>query len=153
MKPATTRAAVLPRARGGVAIESVAVGEPGPGEALLRMEACGICHSDLFVSGMEKLPLSPVTLGHEGIGRVDATGPGVTDWAPGARAGITFLADTCGECEWCRSGRERFCPRQTNFGYTRQGGLSQFVVAPAAALTRVPDGLSAAEAAPLCCAG
>jgi propanol-preferring alcohol dehydrogenase len=117
------------------------------------VEACGICHSDLFVCGLEKLPLAPLTLGHEGIGRVEAVGPGVEGWEAGDRAGITFLGTTCGTCEWCRSGRERFCPRQTNFGYTLQGALGEYALVPAAALVRVPEGLDAAEAAPLCCAG
>src|SRR5216117_3910766 len=111
-------AAVLTTARGKVSIIADRLAEPGPGEALVRMEACGICHSDLFVAGLEKLPLAPVTLGHEGIGRVDAIDSEVKGWCLGDRAGITFLATTCGECEWCTSGRERFCPRQTNFGYS-----------------------------------
>ena len=144
---------VLPQARAGVAVETVHLAEPGPGEVLLRMEACGICHSDVFVTTLEKLPLAPVTLGHEGIGRVEAVGAGVTDWTAGDRAGITFLGTTCGSCEWCRSGRERFCPKQTNFGYTLQGALSDWAIAPARALVRVPEGLAAEIAAPLCCAG
>jgi propanol-preferring alcohol dehydrogenase len=117
------------------------------------MEACGLCHSDLFVSGLPKLPLSPLRLGHEGIGRIEALGPGVTGWYVGDRAGITFLGTTCGSCEWCASGRERFCPKQTNFGYTLQGALGARVVAPAAGIVRVPEGLAPDIAAPLCCAG
>lgn len=117
------------------------------------MEACGICHSDLFIAGLEKLSLAPVVLGHEGIGRVEAVGSGVSGWAAGDRAGITFLGTTCGTCEWCRAGRERFCPQQTNFGYTLHGALAEYVAAPASALARVPAGLPAASAAPLCCAG
>jgi propanol-preferring alcohol dehydrogenase len=66
---------------------------------------------------------------------------------------MTFLGTTCGACEWCASGRERFCPKQTNFGYTLQGALSDCVIAPASALVRVPEGLAAEIAAPLCCAG
>src|SRR5436309_347863 len=125
-------AVLLPHARAGAVLEAVHLGEPGRGEVLLRMEACGLCHSDIFVTTLEKLPLAPVTLGHEGIGRVEAIGDGVTGWAAGDRAGITFLGTTCGACEWCTSGRERFCPKQTNFGYTLQGALSDFAVAPAA---------------------
>jgi propanol-preferring alcohol dehydrogenase len=105
------------------------------------------------VTTLEKLPLAPVTLGHEGIGRVEAVGAGVTGWKPGDRAGMTFLGTTCGSCEWCASGRERFCPKQTNFGYTLQGALSDAVIAPAAALVRAPESLPASLAAPLCCAG
>src|SRR6202140_237298 len=148
MNSTRTQAAVLQQARGAVAVETVYLGEPGPGEVLLRMEACGICHSDLFVAGLEKLPLAPVTLGHEGIGRVEAVGAGVTAWAPGDRAGVTFLGTTCGACEWCVSGRERFCPKQTNFGYTLHGALSEFAMVPGGALVRVPEDLSAEIAAP-----
>ncbi|MEO8594488.1 MAG: alcohol dehydrogenase catalytic domain-containing protein [Candidatus Solibacter sp.] len=153
MRSTHARAVVLSQPRGPVAIESLHFSEPGPGEVLLRLEACGLCHSDLFVAGLEKLPLAPVTLGHEGIGRVAAAGPGVTEWAPGDHAGITFLGSTCGVCEFCTSGRERFCPKQTNFGYTIQGVLGEYAFAPAATLVRVPERLSATEAAPLCCAG
>jgi propanol-preferring alcohol dehydrogenase len=117
------------------------------------MEACGLCHSDLFVASLEKLPLAPLTLGHEGIGRVEALGAGVSSFAIGDRAGITFLASTCGACELCVSGRERFCVRQLNFGYTVNGALAGYAVVPAPFLVRVPDTLPAAEAAPLCCAG
>src|SRR6266436_3237802 len=101
------RAAILPAARGAVVVESLHLGEPADGEVLLRMEACGICHSDLFVCGLEKLPLAPLTLGHEGIGRVEAVGPGVSNVQAGDRVGITFLGVTCGTCEWCAAGRER----------------------------------------------
>jgi propanol-preferring alcohol dehydrogenase len=153
MRSTHTRAAVLARARGPVTVESLHFAEPAAGEVLLRMEACGLCHSDLFVAGLEKLPLAPLTLGHEGIGTVEAVGPGVTGWATGDRAGITFLGTTCGTCEWCAAGRERFCPKQTNFGYTLQGALGDYALAPAAALVRVPAGLAATDAAPLCCAG
>ncbi len=153
MRSTRTLSAVLSQARGPVTIEPIFLGEPGEGEVLLRMEACGICHSDLFVAGLEKLPLAPVTLGHEGIARVEAAGPGVDGWVPGDRAGVTFLGTTCGECEWCRTGRERFCPKQTNFGYTLHGALSEFAIVPAAALVRVPEALDAVQAAPLCCAG
>jgi len=149
----TTSAAILTEPRGRVAITSIPVVEPGPGEVLLRMEACGLCHSDLFVSSLEKLPLLPLTLGHEGIGRVTALGHGVSGLSAGDRVGITFLASTCRACDLCRTGRERFCQRQFNTGYTAQGALAEYAVASAALLARVPDALPAAEAAPLCCAG
>src|SRR5450432_982802 len=153
MRSTRTLAAVLAQARGAVTVEPVYLGEPRQGEALLRMQACGVCHSDLFVAGLAQLPVAPITLGHEGIGTVEAVGEGVTAWAPGDRAGITFLGTTCGTCEWCLAGRERFCPKQTNFGYTLQGALAEFAMAPASALVRVPAALAAADAAPLCCAG
>jgi len=153
MRSIHTQAAVLPQARGTVAVESVYIGEPGPGEVLVRMEACGICHSELYVASLEKLPLAPVTLGHEGIGRVEAAGPEVSGWAAGDRAAITFLGPTCGSCEWCASGRERFCPRQANFGYSLHGALTEYAIVPAAGLVRAPEQLAAELAAPLCCAG
>ncbi|HTK75207.1 MAG TPA: alcohol dehydrogenase catalytic domain-containing protein, partial [Gemmataceae bacterium] len=114
---------------------------------------CGVCHSDLFVGSLEKLPRTPLTIGHEGIGRVEAIGTGVDGWSAGDRAGITFLGTTCGSCEYCRSGRERYCAKQTNFGYTLDGALAEYAVAPAAALVRAPEGIDAAALAPMCCAG
>ena len=153
MTPSHTAAAILTAPRGAVTVAAVPVAGPGTGEVLVRMEACGLCHSDLFVGSLEKLPLLPLTLGHEGIGRVEALGAGVEGFAVGDRAGITFLASTCGACELCLSGRERFCPRQLNFGYTVNGVLAGYAVVPAPFLVRVPDALPAAEAAPLCCAG
>jgi propanol-preferring alcohol dehydrogenase len=153
MPSTRTLAAVLAQARGAVTVEPVYLGEPGPGEVLLRMQACGVCHSDLFVAGLAQLPVAPITLGHEGIGTVKELGTGVTAWAPGDRAGVTFLGTTCGTCEWCTAGRERFCPKQTNFGYTLQGALAEFAIVPASALVRVPAVLAATDAAPLCCAG
>jgi alcohol dehydrogenase, propanol-preferring len=153
MTPSHTTAAVLTAPRGTVAVVAVPVAEPGTGEVLVRMEACGLCHSDLFVASLEKLPRVPVILGHEAIGRVEAVGAGVAGFAVGDRAGITFLASTCGACDLCLTGRERFCPRQLNFGYTVHGALAGYAVMPAPWLFRVPDALPAADAAPLCCAG
>src|SRR5438067_1655715 len=89
------RAAILTAPRGAVTVVADRLKEPHQGEALVRMEACGICHSDLFVAGLERLPLLPLTLGHEGIGRVESVGPGVTTVGEGDRVGITFLAATC----------------------------------------------------------
>ena len=147
------RAARLAQARGAVTVESIDARGPSAGEVLVRLEACGVCHSDLFVTSLEKLARTPLTLGHEGIGRVEAVGPGVEGWAAGDRAGVTFLGSTCGACELCRSGRERYCAKQTNFGYTLDGALAEYCVAPAAALVRAPEGVDAAALAPMCCAG
>lgn len=148
-----TNAVRLQHARGPITVDRVALPDPGPGEALLRLEACGLCHSDLFVASLEKLPLAPVTLGHEGIARIEALGPETDGWFVGDRAGVTFLATTCGVCDLCRSGAARFCPRQTNFGFTAHGALSEFAIVPARALVRVPEGVDAAVLAPMCCAG
>jgi propanol-preferring alcohol dehydrogenase len=148
-----TRGLVLPAAKAAVAVMQYAITGPGPGQVLVKMEACGICHSDLFISGLEKQALTPLVLGHEGIGRVEKLGGGVTSLALGDRVGITYLASTCGHCEWCLTGRERFCPKQTNSGYSSPGALAGYASVPAQHLVRVPEGLSAVEAAPLCCAG
>lgn len=147
------RGLILPSARAAVTVSDLPMPKPAPGHVLLKMEGCGICHSDLFIAGLERPPVVPLILGHEGIGRVESLGEGVTSVAPGDRVGVTFLASTCGLCEWCRSGRERFCPRQLNSGYTSPGVLAGFVSVPAQHLVFVPKELSAAEAAPMCCAG
>ena len=149
----STRAAVLPAPQGEVVVRSVDVASPAAHEVLVRMEACGICHSDLFVAGLAKLPRTPLTLGHEGIGRVVAVGESVTGLREGDRVGITFLGSTCGECVYCQTGRERFCPKQKNAGYTIDGALAGHALADARHVVRVRDDAAAAEVAPLCCAG
>jgi len=136
-----------------VAVTELPAPEPAAGHVLVKMEACGICHSDLFIAGMDKPPLMPLVLGHEGIGRVEKLGAGVQSLSAGDRVGITFLASTCGTCEWCRTGRERYCPQQLNCGYTAAGALAGYASVAAQHLVAVPDALDAAEAAPLCCAG
>jgi propanol-preferring alcohol dehydrogenase len=148
-----TVAVVLRAPCGPVSVETISIPEPGAGEVLLRMEACGLCHADLLVAGMQRLPLAPLVLGHEGIGRIEALGPGVDGWRAGDRVGVTFLAATCGQCEYCRNGLERFCPWQSNMGFNRHGLLAERAVAPVSYMVRVPENLPAAEAAPLCCAG
>lgn len=129
------------------------VGEPGAGEVRVRMEACGICHSDVMITGLEKLPLSPLILGHEGIGVVEAVGDGVTEVSAGDRVGVTYFASACGKCAACLGGHARYCARQSNHGYTRHGALSSIAVVAAQNLIRVPEGLASEDAAPLCCAG
>ncbi|MCC6341876.1 MAG: alcohol dehydrogenase catalytic domain-containing protein [Bryobacterales bacterium] len=146
-------AACLSVPRGPVEIKRMPVAAPGKGEALVRMEACGICHSDVMITGLEKLPLTPLVLGHEGIGVVEEVGDGVANVAAGDRVGITYFAAGCGACEACRAGFERYCAKQTNHGYTRQGVLATAGIVAARNLIRVPGSLTAEEAAPLCCAG
>jgi propanol-preferring alcohol dehydrogenase len=147
------KAARLAQARGPVTVETIEGRMPDSGEVLVRMEACGVCHSDVFVTTLEKLAVSPLTLGHEGIGRIEAVGADVEGWQIGDRVGITFLGTTCGACEFCRAGERQYCPKQTNFGFTLHGALAEYAIAPASALVRVPDGVDAAALAPMCCAG
>ncbi len=151
--PHLARAAWLQAPQAPVTVADYPVADPGPGEALVRMEACGICHSDVMIAGLQSLPLSPVVLGHEGIGIVESVGDGVENLAAGDRVGITYFASACGACDACQSGQERFCAKQHNHGYTRHGALATRTVVAAGSLIRVPETLSAEEAAPLCCAG
>src|SRR5260370_28971897 len=95
------------------------------------MEGFGLCHSDVFISGLPQLPLVPVTLGHEGIGVVVEAGPGVDSVRVGDRVGMTFLTSSCGECEYCKSRHERLCPKQTNSGYSVNGALSTYALVSA----------------------
>ncbi|MBL8177567.1 MAG: alcohol dehydrogenase catalytic domain-containing protein [Bryobacterales bacterium] len=146
-------AVCLAAPRGAVEVRPFEAGEPGGGEVRVRMEACGICHSDVMIAGLEKLPLSPLVLGHEGIGIVEAAGEGVTEVSVGDRVGITYFGAGCGQCAACGSGHARYCAKQSNHGYTRHGALSAHAVVAAQNLIRVPAALSPGEAAPLCCAG
>jgi propanol-preferring alcohol dehydrogenase len=148
-----SRSVMLMAPRGEIQVVDGEAPDPVAGEVLVQMEACGVCHSDLFVAGLEKLKLAPVTLGHEGIGRVAAAGPGVSNVHVGDRVGITFLGATCGSCDLCRRGRSRYCGQQANFGYTMHGAMSTAVTVKAQHLAKIPDGLDPALAAPLCCAG
>jgi propanol-preferring alcohol dehydrogenase len=146
-------AAQLTGPQQAVVVQPTDIGPPGPGEVLVRMQACGICHSDVFISGLPQLPLVPLTLGHEGIGVVVEAGSGVDNVRVGDRVGITYFASSCGECEYCKSGRERLCPKQKNFGYSAHGALTNHALVSAQQLIKVPTQLDAVKAAPLCCAG
>lgn len=132
--------------------------EPGPGEVLIRVKACGVCHSDLHLADgdwdlLKKITKMPLVLGHEVAGLIEAVGPGVTDWKPGDRAGVPWLHWTCGQCEYCTSGRETLCGEQAITGVTVDGGFAEFVKAKASHTARIPDSLTLEEVAPLFCAG
>ncbi len=128
----------------------------GPGEVLVRMTGCGVCHSDLhLVDGDWKdwgTPL-PIIPGHEVTGVVEKADDGVTGLAPGDRVGIPWMQYACGQCPACRSGAEMLCPAQKSTGVTVHGGYAERVKAPAAFVHRIPDGLDPVDAAPLLCAG
>ncbi|MGW2935004.1 alcohol dehydrogenase [Streptomyces sp. NPDC001156] len=128
--------------------------EPTPGHVRLRVEACGVCHTDvLAVEGLRPDPSQPLVPGHEIVGVIDAVGPGVSAWRPGDRVGVGFLGGQCWECEPCRRGDFVNCVNQAQTGTTVDGGYAEVVYARASGLVRIPDGLTAAEAAPLLCAG
>jgi len=126
---------------------------PGPGKVRIRVEACGVCHSDAgTVEG--QFPIDwPRVPGHEVIGRIDDLGPGVQGWAVGQRVGVGFLAGSCGYCEFCRGGDLVNCRNQEYTGIHHDGGYAEVMIAKASGLVSVPDDLSSADAAPLLCAG
>jgi D-arabinose 1-dehydrogenase-like Zn-dependent alcohol dehydrogenase len=130
------------------------VPEPGPGHVRVRVEACGVCHSDVLTK--EGFPgiQYPRAPGHEVAGVVDAIGPGVPEWKPGDRAGLGWHGGHCGHCDRCRRGDFLTCRNGLLVpGIHYDGGYADYVVAPWEALAHIPDGLTAAEAAPLMCAG
>ena len=127
---------------------------PGPGQILVKVDACGVCRTDLHVVDGE-LPhaRSPVVPGHEIVGSVAETGAGVDGFARGDRVGVPWLASTCGECNYCQSGRENLCDNARFHGYTVDGGYADYVVADQRFCFRLPVDRSAAELAPWLCAG
>ncbi|VVJ16314.1 Alcohol dehydrogenase (EC [Amycolatopsis camponoti] len=128
--------------------------DPLPGEVRLRVDACGVCHSDtLAVEGLRADPAVPVVPGHELVGVVDAVGPGVTAWAAGDRVGVGYLNGHCGQCENCRRGDFVNCTDQAWTGTTTDGGYAEVAYARATGIVRIPDGTQALDVAPLLCAG
>src|SRR5215471_6599730 len=127
--------------------------EPEHGQVRVRVEACGVCHSDSgTVEGV--FPISwPRVPGHEVVGRIDALGSGVQGWAVGERVGVGFLGGSCGYCEFCRNGDLVNCRNQEYTGIHSDGGYAEVMIAKAAGLVQIPDDLSSADAAPLLCAG
>lgn len=125
------------------------------GEILVKIEACGVCHTDLHAAQGDwpvkpKLPLIP---GHEGVGIVEEVAEGVTSIKVGDRVGIPWLYSACGECEYCITGRETLCLDQLNGGYSVDGGYAEYCKAPAAYVARIPDNVDPVEIAPILCAG
>jgi alcohol dehydrogenase, propanol-preferring len=151
----TMRAAVLTSPGEPLRIAEVPVPVPGPGEILIKLEASGVCHTDVHIWRGHLAPVprpDPFILGHEGVGAVVMTGPGVTDWAVGDRAGAAWLHDTCGSCPECTEGHESFCHAQRAHGFNVPGTFAEYVVADSGFAARIPDG-DAATLAPLMCAG
>jgi propanol-preferring alcohol dehydrogenase len=127
---------------------------PGAGQVLVRVAACGVCRTDLHVlDGELDEPKLPLVLGHEIVGRVVATGPGVDGLAAGTRVGVPWLGATCGRCAYCRTGRENLCDGARFTGYQIDGGYAELTVADARYVFPLPAGLDDAHAAPLLCAG
>ena len=135
-------------------LRNMPVPEPGSGQILVRVRVCGVCRTDLhIVEGDLPLVKRPIIPGHETVGIVDRTGAGVRSVKEGDRVGIAWLQGTCGQCEFCRNGRENLCTRATFSGYHIDGGYAEYALVSEAFTYPIPAVFSDEEAAPLLCAG
>ncbi|RZT10207.1 alcohol dehydrogenase, propanol-preferring [Duganella sp. CF402] len=154
MQQASTYRAVVATAPGELTLVERAVPQPGPGQVLIRVHACGVCHSDsATVQRPVPAGVQPMVPGHEVVGRIEAVGEGVTGWLPGQRVGVGFLAGEDRTCPSCRHGDVVNCESPVITGMNTDGGYAEVMLAEARGLVRVPDELLAVEAAPLLCAG
>ncbi len=145
---------MAPVASGPLRLTERDVPEPGPGELLVRVRACGVCRTDLHLAEGDLPPRAPgMTPGHEVVGEVVAAGPGVTRFTTGDRVGAAWLARTDGSCEYCRHGKENLCPASVYTGWDIHGGYAEYLTAADAYVHPLPEGFSDAELAPLLCAG
>src|ERR1700742_3451989 len=150
----TFRAAQVNSPRGQLDLVDRTLRDPAPGHVRVAVEACGICHSDAALVDNHLPGLRfPLTPGHEIAGRIDTLGKGVEGWREGERVAIGWSGGYCGHCHSCRRGEFVHCEVGMVTGATFPGGYAEYVVAPESALARIPDELSAVDAAPLACAG
>ena len=151
----TMKAAVVKAFGKPLVIEDVPVPVPGPGELLVKLKACGVCHTDLHAASGDwpVKPVPPFIPGHEAAGVVAALGPGVTDFKIGDAVGVAWLHDACLRCEYCETGWETLCEHQHNTGYSVNGGFAEYVIASAAFAARLPANVNFAKIAPILCAG
>lgn len=152
------KAIKLSAPRGKVTVAEVAVPVPGPGEILIKVEASGLCYTDVHLCDgdweiVENLVKHDLTLGHEAVGIVASLGEGVSNRSVGQRVAAPFLRSTCGECKQCRRGEENHCPNATVLGMSHDGSHAEYVLAMADFVVPVPDGVTPEQAAPLACAG
>ncbi|TPG31874.1 alcohol dehydrogenase AdhP [Mycolicibacterium hodleri] len=149
------KAAVVTSFGSPLEIQERDIPEPAMGQVLIRMEACGLCHTDIHAAHGDwpAKPSLPLVPGHEGIGIVEKLGAEVTDRTVGERVAIAWLGYACGECRYCIDGRETLCEKQQNSGYSIDGAFAEYAVASAKYVVPVPDGISSIDAAPLSCAG
>ncbi|WP_111765786.1 alcohol dehydrogenase [Nakamurella deserti] len=150
----TTRVVQVAGPGGALEVVERELRGPGPGEVRVRVEACGVCHSDAFTieGGMPGIEY-PRVPGHEIAGRIDAVGDGVVPWEVGQRVGVGWFGGNCGHCDPCRRGDLISCVNGQVPGIAYDGGYADHVVVPQGALAAVPDDLDAVDAAPLLCAG
>src|ERR1700752_2121078 len=151
----TMKAAVVRSFGKPLEIENVPVPEPGPGEVLVKVRTCGVCHTDLHAASGDwpVKPGPPFIPGHEAAGIVAALGPGVTNLKIGDAVGVAWLHDACLSCEYCETGWETLCEHQHNTGYSVNGGFAGYVIASAPFAARLPANIDFAEVAPILCAG
>lgn len=148
------RAMVLDAPRQPLRLEDRPLPQPAAGQILIKVEACGVCRTDLhLVDGELPDPRLPVVPGHEVVGRVVEVGEWVTAFVPGQRVGVPWLGWTCGACRYCTSGQENLCDAARFTGYTLDGGYAEYTVADQRYCFALPDPLPAVELAPLLCAG
>ncbi len=151
----TMKAAVVKEFKKELSVECVEKPKASNGQILVKIKACGVCHTDLHAAHGDwkvkpKLPLIP---GHEGVGEVVEVGEGVTHLNVGDRVGVPWLYSACGQCEYCLTGRETLCLNQHNAGYSIDGGYAEYCLAAADYVVKVPENLGYVEAAPIFCAG
>lgn len=151
----TMRAMVLDRPGERLRLARLAVPQPGAGQVLIAVEACGVCRTDLhLVDGELPDPVLPMVPGHEIVGRVVALGAGLqARWPVGQRVGVPWLGWTCGRCRFCRAGRENLCEQARFTGYQIPGGYAEYTVADARYCFPLPDSAAPESLAPLLCAG
>jgi propanol-preferring alcohol dehydrogenase len=134
--------------------EEVPDPKPGPGEILIRVSACGVCHTDLHIAeGELPAPRLPIIPGHQAVGKIIALGPAAGDWSIGDRVGVFWLRRSCGRCGFCRRGEENLCPDAEFTGLDHDGGYAEYLVADAGFTLRLPENFDDLTAAPLLCAG
>ena len=151
----TMYAAVVHDFERPLVLEEVAMPVAGPGEIVVRVEASGLCHTDIHAAHGDwpVKPTPPFTPGHEGVGIVEQVGSGVTEVVLGDRVAIPWLGYACGTCDYCVSGWETLCLEQKNMGYSLDGSFADYVKAYGRYVVKVPDGVDPVDAAPLTCAG
>lgn len=148
------RAVQVPRPGGPLELVERDVPEPGPGSVRIKVQACGICHSDSMVKEGHWPGIQyPRIPGHEVAGVIDAVGAGVAGWKSGERVGVGWYGGHCGYCESCRRGDFVTCRNGKICGISFDGGYAEYMVAPAQAVARIPDALPVTDAGPLLCAG
>ena len=148
------RVAQVTAAHGPIEVVDRPVPDPGPGKVRIKVEACGLCHSDFLTKeGLFPGLTYPRVPGHEIAGVVDAIGEGVTNWTKGQRVGIGWIGGHCTICQPCRRGKFAACERAQIPGIVYDGGYSEYMITSAQGLAAIPDALSFEEAAPLLCAG